>query len=390
MDVSRRHFLATSTLVLSGCLDLNIGAEEGGDKNPLGGNESEECPEDGDSGEGPRDDGRVILGFTGDVMMGRSVNEYWSSKPKSRVSSVWDGMLPHLNGLDGAFVNLECCISKRGEKWPDRTYYFRANPDWSVPALKKGNVRWTSLANNHLMDFGEVALKDTLKHLSDADIAHSGAGRNLEEAREPAFVSVEGVHLAMISFTDHPSEYGAKEDRPGTSYISMDIQDRRTREAVLSTLEKADEKNPDLIVASLHWGPNWVVKPARKYIEFAHWLVDQGVDLVHGHSAHVFQGIEIYKGKPILHDTGDFLDDYIVKPDLHNNRSFLFKAVVDPDESRVDELRLYPIVIDDLAVHEADGKAAEWSRSRMRELSSAFGTTLYKDGRELVVRVPEC
>jgi poly-gamma-glutamate synthesis protein (capsule biosynthesis protein) len=80
--------------------------------------------------------------------------------------------------------------------------------------------------------------------------------------------------------------------------------------------------------------PGWAAGPGS---------AREGVDLIHGHSAHIFQGIEVHRGKPILYDTGDALDDYAVDPVLRNDRSFVFLA--DVEGSRVRALRLLPILL---------------------------------------------
>jgi poly-gamma-glutamate synthesis protein (capsule biosynthesis protein) len=163
----------------------------------------------------------------------------------------------------------------------------------------------------------------------------------------------------------------------------MDADDGETRAAVGDTLDRARAHSPDLLVASLHWGPNMVETPPERFRTFARWLVDRGVDVVHGHSAHVFQGVEVYRGRPVLYDAGDFVDDYAVDDRLRNDRGFLFELSVTPAGEPV-ELGLRPTAIDDCAVHAADDDAAGWSRERMRRLSEPFGTSFERDGETLV------
>ena len=150
------------------------------------------------------------------------------------------------------------------------------------------------------------------------------------------------------------------------------------------TPDAALASEPDLLVASLHWGPNWEVEPSDDQRRTARWLIDHGVDLVHGHSAHVIQGVETYRGRPIVYDAGDFVDDYVVKEGLHNDRSFLFELAV--AGGRLDHLRLRPVEIVDERVEPASDEAAAWLRERMRTLSAAFDTTVERAGRGL--RVP--
>jgi poly-gamma-glutamate synthesis protein (capsule biosynthesis protein) len=328
------------------------------------------------------------IGLTGDVMLGRLVDESQSQRP---VTAVWGDLLDRLRSLDALFVNLECCLSTRGQPWrrTRRPFHFRADPEWAVPALDRAGVDCCALANNHVLDFEEEALRDTLDHLDDHGIAHAGAGRTRAEAFAPVCVRVDGLDVAFVSVTDNTPEYAATETAPGTAYVEIDVGDEETRAAVERTLNRARERDPDLCVASLHWGPNMVEEPPDSFRAFARWLVDEGVDIVHGHSAHVFQGVEVYRGRPILYDTGDFVDDYAVDRRRRNDRSFLFEVVASAT-GELSELRLHPTEIYDYAVHEADAEAAAWSRERMFELSAPFGTAFDRDGSGLVVDLGGC
>ncbi|MFU8869218.1 CapA family protein [Natronococcus sp.] len=327
------------------------------------------------------------IGFTGDVMLGRVVDDRQRRRP---VDAVWGTVLERLRGLDGLVINLECVLSTRGSRWrrTHRPFHFRADPDWAVPALERAGVDVCALANNHVLDYEEIALRDTLANLDGAGIARTGAGETLEEALEPAIVSVDGLDVAVVSFTDNTPEYAADDASPGTAWIEIDRENPETRRRVREALERARGTDPDLLVASLHWGPNMVEEPPASFREFGRWLVEQGVDVVHGHSAHVFQGVEVHEGRPILYDTGDFVDDYAVDSRLRNDRSFLFVLRI-ADDGEVLECRLHPTEIDDCAVHEAPPDAADWARERMRELSAPFGTAFDRDGSALVLSLED-
>ncbi|ELY68490.1 Capsule synthesis protein, CapA [Natrinema versiforme JCM 10478] len=268
-----------------------------------------------------------------------------------------------------------------------------------------------------MLDYEEVALRDTLEVLDEAGIGRAGAGETIDEALEPAVRTIggseadaagsetdsdDGLDMAVVSLTDNTPEYAADEESPGTARIEIDesrrdsrsrtpdddVDDPETKRLVRDALERARETNPDLVVASLHWGPNMVTEPPESFREFGRWLVDAGVDVVHGHSAHVFQGIEVHEGSPIIYDAGDFVDDYRVDDELRNDRSFLFVLAVTPD-GRPTELRLHPTEIEDCAVREASPQAAAWSRERMRTLSAPFGTEFDRDGDALVLSLEE-
>jgi poly-gamma-glutamate synthesis protein (capsule biosynthesis protein) len=324
------------------------------------------------------------IGFVGDVMLGRSVNEQWvDGDPEG----VWGSTLQRLGDLDGLVLNLECCISDRGHKWPDKTYYFRADPDFAVPALQAANAAVVSLANNHVLDFGETALDDTRTYLADAGVAHAGAGPDRDTAFEPAITDIGELTVATIALTDRYQTYAASETEAGTAYVALDSSVPETRQLIETTLARARDHGPDLVVASLHWGPNWETAPNENQQTFARWLVEQGVDVVHGHSAHVLQGIEVHQGRPIIYDAGDFVDDYIHKEGLHNKRSALFELIV--SEESLEELRLVPVEIEDETATMADEAATAWARDAIRERSEPFGTSVERTDGGLSVPLGE-
>jgi poly-gamma-glutamate capsule biosynthesis protein CapA/YwtB (metallophosphatase superfamily) len=327
------------------------------------------------------------IGFTGDVMLGRVVDDRQRRRP---VDAVWGTALEDLRELDGLVINLECVLSTRGRQWrrTHRPFHFRADPDWAVPALERADVDVCALANNHVLDYEAVALRDTLERLDEAGIARTGAGETLNEALEPAVVSIGDLTVAVVALTDNTPEYAVDDASPGTAWIEIDRENPETRRRVREGLERAREADPDLLVASLHWGPNMVEEPPASFREFGRWLVEAGVDVVHGHSAHVFQGVEVHEGRPILYDTGDFVDDYAVDPELRNDRSFLFVLRMS-DDGELLKLRLQPTEIRDCAVREASPDAADWSRERMRELSAPFGTVFERDGSALVLSLED-
>jgi poly-gamma-glutamate synthesis protein (capsule biosynthesis protein) len=115
-------------------------------------------------------------------------------------------------------------------------------------------------------------------------------------------------------------------------------------------------------------------------------MIDTGVDIIHGHSAHNFQGIENYNGKLILYDTGDFVDDYVVDPYLKNDHSFFFR--VEAEKNRQLKLELYPVLISNYQVNLAVGEDYQWCLHRMRQLSEKFKTTFTDKGKMIVLDNP--
>jgi poly-gamma-glutamate synthesis protein (capsule biosynthesis protein) len=101
-------------------------------------------------------------------------------------------------------------------------------------------------------------------------------------------------------------------------------------------------------------------------------LIDAGADVVFGHSAHVFRGIEIYRDKPILYSTGDFIDDYAVDEIERNDESFIF--VVTTSGRDVREISLYPTQICSFRAQRAEPRAAPLIASKMQTLCRELHT----------------
>src|SRR5207248_1383095 len=114
--------------------------------------------------------------------------------------------------------------------------------------------------------------------------------------------------------------FAAGPDHPGTNYLTI-ATDPATRARVRRAATRARRQGAELVVLSLHWGPNMRLTPPRRFRAFAQAALEDGVALLHGHSAHLFQGVEFDRKGLILYDTGDFLDDYAVDPELRNDWS---------------------------------------------------------------------
>ena len=125
-----------------------------------------------------------------------------------------------------------------------------------------------------------------------------------------------------------------------------------------------------------------VRRPSALFRRFARAIIDRGADIYYGHSAHVFQGVEIYRGKPILYDTGDFVDDYAVHPNLRNDWSFLFKVSL--EGSVLGRLELFPVTLPYARVKLAKGGEKEAIMERMEELSAEMGTAFVRREDRLV------
>src|ERR671916_1221408 len=325
----------------------------------------------------------ITLALVGDVMLGRGVNGVLRTL---RPEQPWGDVLPLLISADLRIVNLECAITDHKQPWTrtPKVFHFRADSS-AVKVLKAARVDVCSLANNHTLDFEEQGLLDTTEHLQAAGIQYAGAGHNREEAARPALLAARPAdrtsRVAMLAFTDNEPPFAAGPDRPGTNYLPVSLKPE-----VLSRVEAAvtaaREAGAETVVFSNHWGPNMVQRPSALFRRFARAVMDRGVDVYYGHSAHVFQGVEIYDGKPILYDTGDFIDDYAVHPKLRNDWSFLFKIFLEGSEFR--RLELFPVTLSYTRAQLAHGSERQAILDRMERLSGEMGTTFVRSEGRLV------
>lgn len=308
----------------------------------------------------------IELIFVGDVMLGRMVNRVLRTAPPEYP---WGDTLPLFAQADFRVCNLESAVCDRGEPWPDKAFHFRTDTK-NVAVLGAAGINCVSLANNHTLDFGYEGLADTLQTLTAAGIVHAGAGMDSKAAFAPALASVRGLRIAMLSFTDNEPQWEAHENAPGIAYVAVDLEEDRAMH--LFDAVRAAKTHMNLVIVAAHWGPNWGYTPQRPHVRFAHHLIDCGADIVFGHSAHVFQGIEIYRGRPILYSTGNFIDDYAVDEEERNDESFVFRISIRAGQPHL--LRLYPTVISNCKAEQAKGERAPRIVEKMRKLCGDMNT----------------
>lgn len=303
---------------------------------------------------------RILL--VGDVMLGRLVNQHLkSAKPEHP----WGDTLPLFQGSDIRMCNLECVLSDRGRPWSatPKMFHFRSDAK-NVAVLKTAAIDAVSIANNHVLDYEYDAMFEMLAVLDRARIGHAGAGPNRAEACRPAVIQSGAVRVGLIACTDNEPAWEATCNHPGICYAPTGLDDPRSRE-LLALIADVSGKL-DFLIVSVHWGGNWGYSPPEEHILFGRALIDAGADVVYGHSAHVFRGIELYHDKPILYSTGDFIDDYAVDEIERNDESFVFVLTVAGRDVR--EISLYPTQICSLRAQRAEPRTAPAIASKMQSL----------------------
>jgi poly-gamma-glutamate synthesis protein (capsule biosynthesis protein) len=192
-------------------------------------------------------------------------------------SYIWGAALDEFERKrpDIRLVNLETSITC-SERFAPKGINYRMNPD-NADCLKAANIDCCALANNHVLDWGSAGLLDTLASLERLQIKTAGAGRNLGEAVAPAAVDLpDKGRVLVFSFASvtsgTPHSWAATRDMPGVNHLT-DLSEA----SVLRVAEqvRALAQPHDVVIVSLHWGPNWGYEIADEQRQFALMLIDR-------------------------------------------------------------------------------------------------------------------
>jgi poly-gamma-glutamate capsule biosynthesis protein CapA/YwtB (metallophosphatase superfamily) len=237
---------------------------------------------------------KVTFLAVGDICLAQGVEKKMAQKGRGYP---FDALRPLLKQADIVFGNLECCLATSGRKVP-KTYNFRGHPRGAL-ALREAGFTVVSLANNHSLDYGRVALAETLRHLNEQKVIPVGGGRTLAEAHAVRIVSVRGLRVGFLAYLGlFPSVLPLHDNEPGLAMASLDAIRRDVRAA---------RKKVDVLIVSLHAGEEYHFTHSARQREMARAAIDAGADMVIGHHPHVVQDTEIYRGKPIFYSLGNFV-----------------------------------------------------------------------------------
>lgn len=296
-------------------------------------------------------------------------------------SYIWGDSLEELERVapDLRIINLETSVTKSDDYWKGKGINYRMHPE-NIGCLTIAKIDYCSLANNHVLDWGYAGLTETLETLKKANIHSAGAGEILQEAEKPVVMEVEGKgRIIVFSFgletSGIPVSWATSEDKPGVNLLK-NLSD----ETVWEIKEKIgqEEKQGDIVIASIHWGSNWGYEIPPEQKDFAYRLIDNaGVDVVHGHSSHHVKGIEVYKEKPIIYGSGDFINDYEGIGGYEGFRSdltLMYFVSMDPSTGKLVHMHMTPMQIKNFKANRASRADALWLRDVINREGKKFGT----------------
>jgi poly-gamma-glutamate capsule biosynthesis protein CapA/YwtB (metallophosphatase superfamily) len=288
--------------------------------------------------------------------------------------AVLDARQPHAR-----IVNLETAVTTSEHAQAGKGIHYRMHPA-NLPCLTGARIDCCVLANNHVLDWGRPGLQETLAALRSAGIAWAGAGNDAHEAAQPARMPLPGAGRLLVygfaaTSSGVPASWAAGAARAGVNLLQT--VSVRVAERVAAGIV-AQRQRGDLVVVSVHWGGNWGfdIEPQRR--DFARILIETGAaDVVHGHSSHHAQGIEVVQGKLVLYGCGDFINDYEgiaghegYRPDL----AIMYLPVLEPASGVLLALELVPLRRRRLRLEQPSDADRAWLREMLQREGDRLGT----------------
>lgn len=345
-------------------------------------------------------DRQLRAAFTGDIILARGYES--SIIPTYGVEYIFAQVHDLLEPLDLTSVNLECPFTTATTQHPTKGIVFKSNPS-NVAGLTYIGTDFASLANNHIIDYMEAGLQETMFVLDTAGIIHTGANMNDVLARRARFISRNGLSLAMLAFSDRTGQYNnlqpfldAGRSRPGFAMWN--------RSAIEATIPEADEL-ADFVILNVHSGSEYKYEPqvvARtglepwdpEIIEFEvmpdtterlirQYAIENGADLVVTHHPHVMQGFEVYQGKLIAHSMGNFAFDLTFAECFP---SCILHTRITADNG-IDEAVVHPVYLDRWIPTPATGGLGQATLDYESEMSRRLNTWLVRQPGEDTARI---
>ncbi len=212
---------------------------------------------------------------------------------------ILESLQPVLDNADLRVAQWEVVLTK------EDTPILKCGPNLKVDPgcvdfLKKGNFEVALLANNHTGDYGENGVLSTLDVLKKNKIRTVGAGKDAASARKVLRISKNGFKISIFNFCEY--EFGcAWEDHAGANPTD-----------VLDNLQQVrDERyKADIILVVMHGGNEYNPIPSPRVKQMCRAFAEAGATAVMNIHTHCPQGIEVFKGVPIVYCPGNFFFPY--------------------------------------------------------------------------------
>lgn len=210
-----------------------------------------------------------------------------------------------LKNADLSIVNLEVPLTGSIEKIEKTGPNIKA-PKECVNSLKAAGIKLVTLANNHIYDFGNKGVFDTLEVCKESGIDTVGAGMNLEEAQKTYYKEIKGLKIAVVNFAEN--EWNSAEvDHAGSNPMDLIDNVKQIRDA---------KKNSDFVMVIVHGGHEYYSYPSPRMQKEYRFYAEEGASIVVGHHTHCVSGYEIHNDVPIFYSLGNLFFPWEGKPDF--------------------------------------------------------------------------
>ena len=248
----------------------------------------------------------TTIAAVGDIMLGRRVGQHHADDPGAPLRP----LSRRLAAAEITVGNFESTLSTAGTA-RQGSDSFAASPR-VLPGLRQAGFDLLSLANNHVGDYGDVALRQTLTRFATTNLATVGAGRTEDAARRPVIIERDGVRVGFIAVDSIGETPAATSTRPGTNRLNMPPRTgplNRSQLRRISTDISALSRQVDTVVVLTHWGTQYTHDPEPSQRTAARAFANAGADLVIGGHPHWVQGWETAGSAVVVHSLGNFVFD---------------------------------------------------------------------------------
>lgn len=332
-----------------------------------------------------RAEGRVMLVFGGDAMMGRRFSNPAEGEPvlirkdheAEDTLALMRHMKPYLEVADLASVNLETQVmSSQPEQNAPKSYVFFTPPE-ALAALRESGVDYVTLGNNHTYDYLATGLESTIEALDASGLGWSGAGMTESQALKPYRTELNGNPLSFLGYLGWAGNFSPNQVAQGTEKGGAAFG---TTENIRETVREESAQG-FLPVVQYHGSREYTDEPTLVTETRLKQSIDDGAILAIGHHPHIVQGFEIYKDRLIAYSMGNFIFDQF---HYATKRSYLLYVWMDRD--RLHRAEVMPVRIKGYTPMPATDTFRNVILKRVSNLSSRRGISLDASGGNAVIR----